>query len=284
MKRHFTLIELLGGKVPLPSNEAFVAAASPLFLLASPGAFPRAPRKMGFTLIELLVVIAIIAILASMLLPALNQARDRAKNVGCTNNLKQQGNLITTYMDENQGFIVPAKTQMLPAGRGSTNWTHNHARLLGLLYMQIADKDDYFRNTIFACPALKEKYGVNGYAWWARGYGFNAYNMTHGGSEPQGLMVRIDGDGTIKHSIPRKISSVASPSAVMAVADIRNDIVYYNSGSISPVNGYTRHGQGGNICYLDGHVKNWNAAEYKARLSRDGRVDCVAYYKRSGND
>jgi prepilin-type N-terminal cleavage/methylation domain-containing protein len=77
----------------------------------------------GFTLIELLVVIAIIAILASMLLPALAKAKTKATGIACLSNHKQLALAWRLYYEDNDEKLVGAADWTPPGGKGIPNWT-----------------------------------------------------------------------------------------------------------------------------------------------------------------
>lgn len=209
--------------------------------------------KKCFTLIELLVVIAIIAILAGMLLPALNQARNKARTISCASNLKQIGMGFENYCSDNRDFLPRAYGPM--PGYGDRGW---HYQVYPYLYGKLTP--DYngpkLDSTKLYCPAAVGSDSL------FTTYAMNAY---FGGSNWDNTNIAPVGKHCLRAKIkqPTKAFLVGEeePGKTMDGYRIQN-----HRFGVAAVPAWVRHAAAANFLFVDGHVatvrfvefNNWN--------------------------
>ena len=178
--------------------------------------------RIPFTLIELLVVIAIIAILAAILLPALQQARERALGIQCVSNLKNVGNLARMYTDENRSLWPSSRIE---SESGTCPWSVHLARAKLAPGPTTRATMNENPNPAFRCPSLPYQA-----QWMAETYGCDRANYFKPGSgslatgNPFWPFYEIDSPTlAYDHSDPAKASrSDIAPSERAWVMDAAN--------------------------------------------------------------
>ena len=267
--------------------------------------FPGKRKMSVFTLIELLIVIAMIAILAGLLLPALNRAKNTAQSIFCKNNLSSIQKALAMYTDDNQEWLLPAHTPYNPYG-------HPHG--LWVTYLTGKDLEGKPQSTqgqnygitfyglsktagTLACPSETYRFSNN--------YQYTAEDETTPYTH-YSLNNTLSGHSILKNSIPtmsrtRKLSLMKIPSLVLNSADVqRSGSNYlYNYGHFSYRHGVKPTRKMGNVktsdavldrgysncSFLDGHVGQYTYLQIgQKREGILGRASNVPGYMATGFD
>jgi len=252
-------------------------------------------KLRGFTLIELLVVIAIIAILAAILFPVFAKAREKARQISCTSNLKQIALAVNMYaqdFDENfppKGIYRPDTSSWVPWQTVVAPYVKNGA------HTGSATGDTNYGGNVFACPsnpnASSAFANLAGAFQYSCDYVVNyneAYNT--GTAPPNGA---APGDGPFggqngQYSTATGIAAQVAPASLIMLYENNGTGGGNSTWNLDPTNTgfatalYAGHTATGNYAFCDGHVKSLRP--FATLSQRDGGNGTVNAWTIDGKD